>query len=111
MDLLINTHCHYDHAGADHDFVMEFGCEVAIHRIEAKYLRDGDFHFTLSELFFGERMRAVEVSRELEDGDVIDLGELKLQVLHTPGHTAGSICLYEPERRMLFSGDTVFADG
>lgn len=111
IDLLINTHCHYDHAGGDHDFVREFGCEVAIHRSEANYLRNGDFHFTLSESFFGEKMRAVEVSRELEDGDVIDLGEIRLQVLHTPGHTAGSICLYDQERRMLFSGDTVFADG
>jgi len=111
IELIINTHCHYDHAGGDFDFVIESGCRIAIHEKEANYLRTGDWHFTLSELFFGEKMRAVEVERELRDGDVIDLGELKLRVLHTPGHTAGSVCLYDSEKRLLFSGDTVFGDG
>ena len=111
IELLINTHCHYDHAGGDLDFVRDFGCKVAIHESEAGYLRSGDWHFTLSDLFFDERMRPVEVSVELREGDVIELGKLRLSVLHTPGHTAGSICLYDPEKQILFSGDTVFAEG
>ncbi len=47
----------------------------------------------------------------LEDGILIDLGNCKLQVIHTPGHTSGCICLYELKEKVLFSGDTVFAGG
>ena len=47
----------------------------------------------------------------LEDGSIIDLGNYELQVLHTPGHTSGCICLYEPGAGLLFTGDTVFAGG
>jgi glyoxylase-like metal-dependent hydrolase (beta-lactamase superfamily II) len=59
---------------------------------------------------FGEKLEPISVARELQEGDKIELGELTLKVLHTPGHTAGSICLYEPQQR-LFSGDTIFSDG
>ena len=47
----------------------------------------------------------------LEEGNHIDLGNYQLQVLHTPGHTSGCVCLYEPSQRLLFSGDTVFSGG
>jgi len=47
----------------------------------------------------------------LEDGVIIDLGNYRLQIIHTPGHTSGCICLYEPDYRLLFSSDTVFSKG
>ena len=46
----------------------------------------------------------------LKEGDEIDLGDYFLKVIHTPGHTSGSICLLEDNKRYLFSGDTVFKD-
>ncbi|MBU4246176.1 MAG: MBL fold metallo-hydrolase, partial [Nanoarchaeota archaeon] len=46
---------------------------------------------------------------KLDDGDLIKSGDLKLKVIHTPGHTKGSICLYDEKNKILFSGDTVFA--
>lgn len=109
VELVINTHCHFDHAGGDRDFV-EAGCEVAIHELEAEPLRRGDRKVTLAE-GFNEQLEPIEVARELREGDRIELGELALEVLHTPGHTSGSICLHERERGLLFSGDTVFCGG
>jgi glyoxylase-like metal-dependent hydrolase (beta-lactamase superfamily II) len=52
---------------------------------------------------------AAPVSRELLEGDTVAVDGFAFQVLHTPGHTPGSICLYLPERDLLFSGDTLFA--
>jgi glyoxylase-like metal-dependent hydrolase (beta-lactamase superfamily II) len=110
IELLINTHCHYDHIGGDHDFVQAAGCEVCIHELEADMLRKGDSIVTCADMF-GEKLGPIDVTRELREEDKIELGELTLRVLHTPGHTAGSTCLYEPKQRLLFSGDTIFSDG
>jgi glyoxylase-like metal-dependent hydrolase (beta-lactamase superfamily II) len=51
-----------------------------------------------------------EATSFVADGDVIDLGDRRLEVLHLPGHTPGSIALWEPEARLLFSGDTAYVD-
>lgn len=59
----------------------------------------------------GAGYKGVRVDQRLKDGDVIEIAGVKLEVIHTPGHTEGSICLYEPQSKALFSGDTVFADG
>jgi hydroxyacylglutathione hydrolase len=48
---------------------------------------------------------------ELEHGSLVHLGGFSFRVLHTPGHTSGSICLYERSRGLMFTGDTVFARG
>jgi hydroxyacylglutathione hydrolase len=106
IKLLINTHCHFDHTGGDHEF-LKAGCQIAIHESEAGLLRSGDRFVTMAH-FFGENPEPVEVARELRDGDQIRLGKTILEVIHTPGHTRGSICLYEPRLGALFSGDTVF---
>jgi glyoxylase-like metal-dependent hydrolase (beta-lactamase superfamily II) len=73
-------------------------------------LRKGDQVITLAA-GFGEKLGPMEVVKGLKEGDKIELGELILEVLHTPGHTAGSICLYDPRQRILFSGDAIFCDG
>ncbi len=110
VKLIINTHCHYDHVGGDRDFIEASGCKVAIHELEAELLRKGNRVITLVG-GFGKRLEPIEVARELHDGDWVKLGELTLKVLYTPGHTQGSISLYEPERKILFSGDTLFCGG
>jgi glyoxylase-like metal-dependent hydrolase (beta-lactamase superfamily II) len=112
IELLINTHCHFDHIGGDRDFIKAADCEVAIHELEAELLRKGDQIITLAGGLSGRRrLEPTEVARELHEGDWIDLGEFRLQVLHTPGHTSGSISLFEPKQRLLFTGDTIFSDG
>lgn len=110
VELLINTHCHYDHIGGDRDFVEASGCEVAIHEFEAELLRKGDQIITLAG-GLGRRLKPLEVAREFNEGNRIKLGEFTLEVLHTPGHTRGSISLYELKQKILFSGDTLFCGG
>ena len=110
IELLINTHCHYDHVGGDINFIRSAGCEVAIHELEANLLREGNGVVTCADMF-GEKLEPIDVAIELREGSKIKLGELTLEVLRTPGHTAGSICLYEPKQRLLFSGDIIFSDG
>jgi glyoxylase-like metal-dependent hydrolase (beta-lactamase superfamily II) len=104
VDLIINTHAHVDHCGGN----KYFGGKVCIHRDDAKELTSGRFYDTCE--FFGEEART-RFDRLLQDRDKIDLGEIVLEVIHTPGHTSGSICLYEKDEKMLFSGDTLFPDG
>ncbi|MFH1821809.1 MAG: MBL fold metallo-hydrolase [Methanobacteriota archaeon] len=106
IKLLINTHCHFDHTGGNMDF-LKAGCEVAIHESEADLLRRGDRFVTMAN-FFGEDLEPIEVARELRGGDRVSLGKALLEVIHTPGHTHGGICLHEPNLGALFSGDTVF---
>jgi glyoxylase-like metal-dependent hydrolase (beta-lactamase superfamily II) len=60
--------------------------------------------------WLGEKQRPMKISA-LKEGDIVDGGDVVLEVLHTPGHSAGSICLLDRETRDLFSGDTVFTNG
>ena len=110
INLIIDTHCHYDHAGGNRDFASASGCPVAIHESEAEALRGANPEITIAGAF-DAHLDPIESIRELRGGEQLELGEMVLEVLHTPGHTHGSICLYDRERRALFSGDTVFYDG
>ncbi len=108
IDVLINTHCHYDHVGANPTILENGGVEAYAGVYDADALSDGDDSLQLASLF-GRRPVRHAVDRVLRDGDIVDLGGVTLEVLHTPGHTGGSICLYEPESKTMFTGDTVFA--
>ena len=101
--IIINTHGHIDHIGADDAFDV---C-VHIHKNDLKLLDDPDLN--LSE-FLGRLLRINGQRCVLEDGEQIQLGGIKLEVLHTPGHTPGGICLLlkEPQNNIVFSGDTLF---
>jgi len=110
IQLIINTHCHYDHVGGDHAFISASGCGVAVHEFDAEPLRRGDGIITCATVL-GEELKPLEPTRLLHESDRIKLGKSALEVIHTPGHTQGSICLYERTQRALFSGDTVFCGG
>ncbi len=117
--LALATHSHFDHIGAHH----EFG-ERAIHRAEADllaapdprsvlidpYVSDDIFTSLPPDDYVSARYRVVPApaTRVLEDGDVVDLGDRHFQVLHTPGHSPGSIALWEAASGVMFSGDTVY---
>jgi glyoxylase-like metal-dependent hydrolase (beta-lactamase superfamily II) len=101
IDLIVNTHCHYDHVGGN-DFFPN--AKIAIHRIDAIALRDPESELTVSSLF-GAIVRRHDVDIELEEGDKI----ANFEVINTPGHTKGGISLYDGE--ILISGDTIFANG
>ena len=106
---IILTHCHYDHAGGAAELAEHFQAPVSIHQNDAAAVREASSEHTAADVF-GCEMSAVEVT-ELKAGEVIDTGDHCLEVIHTPGHTAGSISLFDQDAQILFSGDTVFAEG
>lgn len=99
--LVLLTHEHTDHAGGAPAFPDAL---VAAHPLAAAKLRHGDRRATHARA-------ASEPELELYDRSVVHAGGLALRVLHTPGHTSGSVCLYEESRGLLFTGDTAFARG
>lgn len=105
-EMIVATHCHYDHVGGLRDLVDAFGCPAYAGRLDAGYIRDSDPEHTVGNLF-QDRVRPVEVN-SLAHGDVLDTGDHRFTVLETPGHTPGSICLYEESTGSLISGDTLF---
>jgi hydroxyacylglutathione hydrolase len=108
IDVLINTHCHFDHVGANPGVLDAGSVKSLCHCFDAPALEAGDPSLQLSGFFGMEPVRH-PIDRMLSEGDVVDLGGTVLEIVHTPGHTAGSICVFEPESRSLFTGDTVFA--
>lgn len=109
LELIILTHCHIDHTAAAEEIAKKSGAHVAIHREDAPLLKDDEVS---AASLFGRRTPQLEPDILLEDGQKIKVGEdEELEVIHTPGHTPGGICLYEPVSKSLFSGDTVFPNG
>ena len=108
IGLVILTHEHFDHIGAATFFHGQ--AIVAAHRLAANKLELQD-EFVTSNKYRNVPCKPFWVDIWLEDGAIIDLGNYRLRVVHTPGHTSGCICLYEPKEQLLFSGDTVFAGG
>ncbi|HMK53238.1 MAG TPA: MBL fold metallo-hydrolase [Methanobacteriaceae archaeon] len=100
LSLIVNTHHHYDHVGGNRYLDLE----IAMHQNDAHALETEDNTATLSPMF-GQSLEKMKVDRKLLEGDKIG----DFEVLLTPGHTSGSICLYDGET--LISGDTVFAGG
>lgn len=105
VDIVINTHAHIDHCGGNKYFK---NAEVIAHEQETKEMKSGRFYGTYS---FVEGEFKAKVDRTLSDGDEIALGKYVFKVINTPGHTPGSICLYEKSKKILVSGDTLFAGG
>lgn len=101
--LIINSHGHWDHVGANRELKELTGAEILIHELDASML-------TRPALNMGRELGGDGLSpgadRLLREGEVIRLGELELTVLHTPGHTLGGICLLCED--LLFTGDTMF---
>ena len=108
IELIILTHCHHDHTGGARDLKKATGAKLFLSEKEIGCV--GDQLTTVSYLF-GMDAPEYEVDGTLKDGMILDLGEWKLEVLETPGHSSGSICLYDSAAKILFSGDTIFPQG
>lgn len=86
---IIATHSHYDHAGGIRDLIEKTGAEMIIHEDESSGGPPADI--------------------TVKDGDLLSLGGLPVRIIHTPGHSPGSICIYSGNK--LFTGDTLFVGG
>jgi glyoxylase-like metal-dependent hydrolase (beta-lactamase superfamily II) len=103
VELVINTHPHPDHTSGNRKAVERTGASLAVHKDAASAL-GGAMSAVMSMMTGGERSPAAD--RELEDGEVIEVGEVKLRVIETPGHSHGGICLYG--HGAVFTGDILF---
>jgi hydroxyacylglutathione hydrolase len=100
--LIVLTHGHIDHTAALKEVKDATGARVAIHGDDIKLLKQ-----KLLSIFMGVRYRSSPPpDRLLNDGDTVSFDRLEFKVIHTPGHTRGSICLLG--EGVLFSGDTLF---
>ncbi len=105
IKLIVLTHGHIDHIGAVKEVKEATGAEVAIHADDADRLQ-GE---SSSTLFAIPKPAPVSPDRLLHGGDSLDIGDLRFLVLHTPGHSAGGICLLG--HGVVFCGDTLFNYG
>ncbi|NYT12858.1 MAG: MBL fold metallo-hydrolase [Methanomassiliicoccales archaeon] len=106
---IILTHRHYDHVGGAAKLARALGATVLIHELDAEPIANGDSWGTQASMF-GEAMEAVEVE-SLKEGDIISTGERDFLIMHTPGHSVGSLSLFCEGDGTLISGDTVFVGG
>lgn len=104
VSAIINTHGHFDHAAGNLLIKEKTGAPILVHHDDAVALTS----ISHQAGFFGfQRDNSPPADRLLEDNDTINLADLSLTVIHTPGHTPGGISLKGPG--LVFSGDTLFA--
>lgn len=117
--LVATTHIHWDHIGGHKYFE-----NIAVHEAEKDWLsikfpiplqavkhnlvcKPCDFPLDFS--IDSYQLPKISPQQILHDGDCLDLGERKITVIHTPGHSPGHCCFYEPERKYLYSGDLIYS--
>jgi glyoxylase-like metal-dependent hydrolase (beta-lactamase superfamily II) len=128
---ILNTHGHHDHAGGNWDFKQEApNAEIHMHGDDRGFADSHEYHRTFMTNFLHQFGRSdlvparqavfartlgkgdAGIDRELSDGDRVDLGSgVVLTVIHSPGHTPGSVCFYWESEKLLLSGDSVQARG
>ena len=104
---ILLTHGHFDHIFHAEELRAESGAPLYVHELDDEMLTDSNKN--AYRTFTGNDFTVKKADVLLKDGDILPLGDEKITVLHTPGHTRGSVC-YDTGDSLL-SGDTIFAEG
>jgi glyoxylase-like metal-dependent hydrolase (beta-lactamase superfamily II) len=102
LEKVLLTHSHYDHTEGISLIKEKKDVLIYIHKLDKKTLE------TPEKIPFIGKPASFKADVLLEDGDIIDVGQIKIKVIHTPGHTPGSSCFYIEKEKILISGDTLF---
>ena len=105
LKYIVLTHCHGDHVGGVNELRDKYGGTILLHRICKKNINNQDIMLTE---YIGMPEVILNDLRTVDDKDLIHVGNVEIEIIHTPGHTSGGISLYCKEHDMLFSGDTIF---
>jgi hydroxyacylglutathione hydrolase len=103
---IIVTHAHIDHVGAVAALVDEYACPVLMHSEAEPMLKQLPTQAMMMGLKFG---KVPAVDRHIGDGEVLEVGELRLRSLYTPGHAPGHLAFYVQDEDLVLSGDALFA--
>jgi glyoxylase-like metal-dependent hydrolase (beta-lactamase superfamily II) len=107
IELLLLTHCHYDHVGGAGGLREHYGCRIVAHELDAAYLEAGDSEVTAAS-WYGARLRPLPIDRKLARAhETLVLGDGEIEAYHCPGHSPGSVVYTATidSRRVLFGQD------
>jgi glyoxylase-like metal-dependent hydrolase (beta-lactamase superfamily II) len=105
VESIVLTHRHFDHTGALEELARTTGARIIAHRLDAEAISDP--YASGAALEEGGSVRP-SVTDIVDEGDEVRIGSVRFSVISTPGHTVGSMCLYDGEGGVLISGDTLF---
>jgi glyoxylase-like metal-dependent hydrolase (beta-lactamase superfamily II) len=126
IKFLVNTHAHIDHSGGNFFIKKISGALIMAHELDVHWIEDHKKQFQdrfqpykkfylitkeMEKAYFKDIGREVKVDRVLKEGDVVDFEDYTLRVIHTPGHSPGSISLYDEDKKILFTSDAVQGRG
>ena len=105
--LIINTHSHCDHIGGNKIIQDRSGCDIALYKL-GKYFIDTRDDWSTWWRYYDQDADFFKCTRALEDGEVLSIGPHEFEVIHTPGHAAEGIVLYNSKEKALISSDTLW---